>query len=126
MNAMYPFIVNNRYKRKEIYAIIGIPVDTKGGNWDTGYNKHKNDFFLFCNVGVPGRTGHDYGNKFIGDDLFWYAKSTTQINQPLIKELLNPKGYVYIFYRTDDKSPFIYSGTGIIRSGSDLGYRICL
>lgn len=92
MIAMYPFVVNNRYKRKDIYSIIGIPVDTKGGNWDTGYNKYNNDFFLFCNVGVPGRTGHDYGNKFIGDDLFWYAKSKTQINQPLIKKLLNPEG----------------------------------
>ena len=38
---MYYFQVDRRYTRKDVYKIIGIPVDTKGGNWDTGYNKNK-------------------------------------------------------------------------------------
>ncbi len=41
---MYHFQVDHRYTREDVYKIIGIPVDTKGGNWDTGYNKYKNGF----------------------------------------------------------------------------------
>ena len=110
---MYPFIIGNKYKRKDIYRIIGIIEDTKGGNWDTGYNKYKNDFFLFCNIGIPGRTGHRHADKFIGNDLIWVAKKGTHYNQPLMRELINPPGYVYIFYRTDQNSPFLYAGTAI-------------
>ena len=113
---MYPFIINQQYRRKDIYSIIGIPEDTKGGNWDTGYNEFNNDFFLFCNVGIPGRTGHDYDNRFVGDDLYWHAKNNTNIEQPQIQRLLNPSGYVYIFYRTDSSFPFTYAGTGIPKS----------
>ena len=50
---MYRFQVDHRYTRKDVYKIIGIPVDTKGGNWDTGYNKYKDDFFIFTNIGMP-------------------------------------------------------------------------
>lgn len=116
---MYHFQVDHRYTRKDVYKIIGIPMDTKGGNWDTGYNKYKDDFFIFTNIGMPGRTGHDYANKFIGEKLRWYSKRGTNIHQPQIKELLNPPGYVYIFFRTDNSQPFIYAGTGLPVSYKD-------
>ena len=116
---MYKFITGKKYTKKDIYPIIGLPIDTKGGNWDTGYARYGNDFFLFCNIGIPGRTGHDYDNKFIGDDLVWYAKNNTNINQPTIKKLINPEGYIYIFYRRYDKAPFTYAGTAIPKSYLD-------
>jgi len=116
---MYPFKVDNKYTRKDVYKIIGVPIDTKGGNWDTGYNKYKDDFFIFTNVGIPGRTGHDYGNMFIGDKLRWYSKRGTNVHQNQIQELLNPLGYVYIFFRTDNTQPFTYAGTGLPVSYKD-------
>lgn len=109
---MYSFLIGKRYSRRDIYGIIGVPKDTKGGNWDTGYNKHLNDYFLFCNIGIPGRTGHDYKNSFKDSKLYWYAKGPTQPEHAQIKELLNPPGAVYIFFRTSDKDPFTYAGTG--------------
>jgi len=108
---MYDFKINNEYKRKDIYKIIGIPEDTKGGNWDTGYNLYKEDFFIFVNIDTAGRTGHDYRNKFDGDDLIWYAKNNTRLHQPQIQKFLNPPGKIYIFWRNDDKKPFTYGGT---------------
>ena len=116
---MYKFIVDEQYTRKDIYRIIGISEDTHGGNWDTGYNKYINDYFIFANIGVAGRTGHDYGNKFDGDQLVWFTKTDTHLGQPQIKDLLNPTGYVYVFYRMDSLQPFIYAGTGIPISYQD-------
>jgi 5-methylcytosine-specific restriction enzyme A len=55
---MYNFIVDKEYKRKDIYRVIGLPENTKGGNWDTGYNKYNNDYFIFANIGIPGTCPH--------------------------------------------------------------------
>ncbi len=116
---MYPFFTGSEYRKKDIFRIIGIPENTKGGTWDTGYHRLGNDFFIFCNVGVPGRTGHDYDNKFIGDDLYWFAKNGTRLDQKTIVKLLNPIGNIYIFYRTDSSLPFTYAGTGRPKSFKD-------
>lgn len=107
----YQFRIGGEYRRRDIFATIGVPTDTKGGNWDTGYNRYSNDWFVFCTVGAPGRTGHDYGNKFIGDDLLWYGKTGSKATQASIQSMLNPDGYVYVFYRENDRAPFIFAGT---------------
>lgn len=111
-SVIYDFTPGNLYRRKDVYKIIGIPETTKGGNWDTGYTRYKNDFFIFCNVGVPGRTGHNYGNRFIGEDLLWFGKTNSHIGQPFVSCLLNSGSNVYIFYRTNDKDPFTFAGLG--------------
>ena len=55
----------------------GFENDEKNGkgtyNYLTG-EKYEGDWFIFCGVGVPGRTGHNYGNHFVGDDLIWFGK----------------------------------------------------
>lgn len=71
---LYHFQVGKQYTRRDICKIIGVPEDTKGGNWDTGYNQYNEDWFIFCNIGIPGRTGHNYNNLLIGDNLVWYGK----------------------------------------------------
>ena len=109
---MYSFIVDKKYTKTEIYKIIGIPTDTHGGNWDTGYSQYKDDFFIFSNINTPGRTGHIYNNRFEENLFFWYAKNKTHLHNPQINLLLNPPGYVYIFYRYDNKLPFTFAGIG--------------
>jgi 5-methylcytosine-specific restriction protein A len=110
---MYPFLTDKEYTKKDIYKIIVIPIDTHGGNWDTGYNQFKDDFFLFVNISIPGRTGHDYNNYFEGNLLHYEAKSNTNINQPQIQKMLNPDGYIYIFYRYDNTKPYTFAGTAL-------------
>jgi len=108
----YDFMPGEKYTRKDVFRIIGLPEDTKGGNYDTGYFNHEGDFFIFCNIDTPGRTGHNYNNYFIGDTLVWFAKGPTKINQPEIQKLINPKVKKYIFIRSSNKEPFKYVGLG--------------
>lgn len=118
-SSTYNFIVGKTYKRKDIYRIIGIPEDTKGGNWDTGYNQYKNDWFIFCNIGVAGRTGHNYNNQFVGDELVWFGKNHTKKEHPTIQCLVHPAGKIYIFTRASNKEPFMYAGAGKAHSVED-------
>jgi len=115
----YPFVVGNAYSKKDIYRICDVPLDKQRGNWDTGSTKYNNDWFIFANVGTPGRTGHDYQNKFVGDDLHWYGRTNSQVGQPSIDSLLNPDGNIFIFYRENALDSFIFAGLAKPKSFSD-------
>jgi 5-methylcytosine-specific restriction enzyme A len=108
----FNFAVGNQYSRRDVYRVIGIPEDTHGGVWDTGYARLGVDWFIFANIGIPGRTGHNYHNEFIGDDLLWSGKENSHIGQPSIQSMVNPEGDIYIFTRTADHDPFTFSGCG--------------
>jgi 5-methylcytosine-specific restriction protein A len=84
----------------------------KGGAFFTGYANRGDDWFIFCGVGTPGRTGHDYKNHFVGDELAWIAKTRTKLSQDQIQKLINPAGDVYIFFREDERDPFTFAGRG--------------
>lgn len=59
---------------------------------------------------MPGRTGHDYDNRFVGDELSWFGKTRAHIGQPSIQSLLAPDSTVLVFYRDDDRAPFAFGG----------------
>lgn len=105
-----PFAVGSTYTRDDIYRMMHVPENQRKGNWETGYNRFENDLFIFANVGSAGRSGHDYSNQWIGDELAWEAKNGTTIKQPQIRWMLNPTGKVFLFTRTHDRSPFIFEG----------------
>ena len=92
-----------------------VPLDKQKGNWNTGYTNYEGDWFIFCNVGVAGRTGHDYQNRFVGDDLIWYGKNRSHIGQESIKSLLDINSNVYIFYREEDRSQITFGGLAFSR-----------
>ena len=115
----YKFELGKQYRRRDIYRVIGISEDTKGGNWDTGYSRYGDDWFIFCNIGVPGRTGHDYENVWQNEDLLWFGKTNTTLVQPAIQSMLKPKGNIYIFTRTDSSMPFTFAGCGSVKSHKD-------
>lgn len=106
------FIAGNSYTKKDIYEVLKVPTERRRGAWDTGYTKFNDDIFIFINIGIPGRTGHDYNNHWVGSDLVWYGKNKSNINQPLIQQMLNANTNVYIFTREDDRYPFMYQGKG--------------
>ncbi|HEU0079913.1 MAG TPA: DUF3427 domain-containing protein [Longimicrobiaceae bacterium] len=115
----YPFRQDRPYSRRDVYRMIGIPEDTKGGNWDTGYARFGEDFFVFCNVGTSGRTGHDYQNHWDGENLVWYAKNGTRRNQPTIQRITAPSSVVYLFWREDNQAPFSFAGLAHAESIED-------
>ena len=104
------------YSKADIYAVLQVPIDLQRGAWDIGYRKFNEDFYLFVNIGIPGRTGHDYGNLWDGDDLVWYGNTRSNLNQPLIRDLLTPGRKVLIFTRIQDRAPFVFEGWGKAKS----------
>ncbi|GKR04431.1 hypothetical protein KAM472_41740 [Aeromonas caviae] len=66
------YTIGSTYTRNDIYEILGLPENERGGDWLNGYHRHGEDYYIFCNIGVPGRTGHDYDNHWEGEKLIWY------------------------------------------------------
>jgi hypothetical protein len=107
------FKIGQQYSKKDIYQLLNVPTEQQKGNWDTGYREYENNIYLFSNVGVPGRTGDDYNNSWMGDDFSWEAKSNSKLSQPLIQKMIKPGliDNIYLFTRTDNKDGFTYQGT---------------
>lgn len=116
LNIIAMFIKDKSYSKEDIYQILQVPPEKQKGPWNTGYTKYNNVFYVFANVGVSGRTGHDYDNRWEGSNLIWYGKTNSNINQPLIKELLSGKLKALIFTRTNDRDPFTFNGEGFIKT----------
>ncbi len=80
----------------------------------TGYHRHGDDWFLFINLGIPGRDGHDYDDHFDGEDLVWYGKTTSNLMQPSIQSMIkisrDGTGRVLVFARRKDRAPFVFAG----------------
>lgn len=110
---MAEFSVADQYSRDEIAERLGMPLDRRtGGAWATGYDEWGGEAFVFVNVGGPGRTGHDYGNRWQGKDLVWFGKTGSRRGQPQIERLISNTIPVHIFWRGQDRSPFSYAGIG--------------
>jgi 5-methylcytosine-specific restriction enzyme A len=102
------FKVTASYTRLDVLNGLGLP-DPGGGAWYTGLVRHHRDHYIFCGVGVSGRTGHDYQNHFDGPDLVWYGRTGSTKNHPSIVSLLSG-GNVHVFFRDDNRAEFTYAG----------------
>lgn len=107
---MSSFEVGAKYARRDVYEIVKVPANRRRGNWETGYTSFHGEVFIFANIGVPGRSGHDYDNVWLGDKLRWRGKTGSRLHQPMIKEMLEPSTRVHIFTRSDARHAFTYEG----------------
>ena len=112
------FKKGSQYTRKDIGLIVlpetGRP---KGGNWDTGYVVVNDMLFVFMNIGVAGKTHHDFDNAFDEQSglITWFGKPNTHSGQPLFKKLLNKELIAHFFARWDNTDTrFTYLGDGSI------------
>lgn len=108
------FKLGHAYTKADIYLMLGVPAFQQGGNWNTGYHSYKGDWYFFCNIGVPGRTAHDYPNYFLGDAFISHAKRGIKEESNSIKELKSEQSKKYIFYREDNLSGWIFVGLGVL------------
>ena len=51
-----------KYSREDI-GFVCYQMKETGGDWDTGCWVN-NNLIIFMNIGIPGRTGHDFPNDF--------------------------------------------------------------
>ena len=109
------------YSRDEIARIVRPNDPPKGGSWTTGYARIGSDLFVFMNIGVPGRTGHDFENHYDEDTetLIWFSKPNAHSSNPLFKELLSGMLTPYFFARWEQRSPFTFLGSGTIDKVQD-------
>ena len=107
------------YTRRDVFKAIGVAEGTWGGNWFTGYNEHRGAVYIFANVGVAGRTGHDYANVWEDANLRWFAKNRTTIRQPQIQRIVAKGTPVHIFWRGKSDQPFNYAGRGSVLEVKD-------
>ncbi|MBD3738725.1 MAG: DUF3427 domain-containing protein [Pseudomonas balearica] len=103
------FILGRSYSRPEIRALVG-DAHHRGGAWDTGYRRWRDEFFIFAGVGVAGRTGHDYDNHWDGDTLVWQARNNTRLGHRQIQELLSGTYPIHLFTREDERFGWTYRG----------------
>jgi len=88
---------------------LGLP-RTRGGSWDTGYHREGDEWLLFPNVGIPGRTGHDYNNRWTTEGFHWYGRTGSWLTHDSIQSMLRPGVRVHLFTRTGQRDPFVYDG----------------
>jgi hypothetical protein len=91
---MEQFIAGRAYTRADVLRELGLD-DPHGGAWYTGLTRHSEDHYIFCGVGVGGRTGHNYGNHFIGPDLVWRGRTDSSMRHQSIQSLCSGNGKVH-------------------------------
>jgi len=119
------FKIKDLYTREKVYQLVYEDESLKlpkGGNWATGYVVEGEELFAFINLGVAGRTGHDWPNQYndIARELIWFGKTNTHSNQPVIKKLLDGEIKFHAFGRWNNKNTrFAYLGAGKVSSFTD-------
>lgn len=111
MSSAELFEVGKTYSRDEVRSILGLgPMN--GGHWATGYVQYKERWFIFANIETAGRTGHNYGNRWVDGRLEWFGKTNSSLQQNQIRSMLADGSRVHIFAREDSRNPFVYHGLG--------------
>ena len=108
----------SEYTRDEIAKFVRPENPPRGGDWTTGYARIENDLFVFMNIGVAGRTGHDFENYYDEESnkIIWFSKPNKHSSNPLFKRLLSGELTPYFFARWNQKSPFTFLGSGSIKA----------
>ena len=119
--------VGKLYSRKTLWNLVrpgeGFP---KGGSWLTGYVREGSSLLIFANLGVPGKTGHDFPNQYDAEAelMTWYGKPDAHSEQPTFRDLFSGRLTPFVFVRWTTKSPdFTYLGMPSI-SGFDDGVQV--
>jgi 5-methylcytosine-specific restriction protein A len=121
------FIPNKSYTREDVWKLYhpneGEMPD--GGTWATGYTREGNEILAFMNIGVAGKTGHDYANSYNKEtrEVTWFGKNKSHSKQPTFVKLLNGTYKLHLFARWNSKNvQFTYLGVGHITNYQD-GHR---
>lgn len=111
------FQTGQLYTRKDVQDRLGVPEGRRGGQWQNGYPTYDGQLFIFCNVGAPGRTGHDYPNQWDGEELIWTARTGATLDQPLMRQVASGGLPIHVFWRSNNEDArFTYRGRAEVLS----------
>ena len=117
------FKIGSNYSRNDVgFVLHPTKGRQSGGNWDTGYVRVDDKLIIFMNMGVPGKTGHNYNNSYNDEkkEITWYGKTQSRSGTGIFKQLINGELTPHYFARWNTKDPnFIYLGVGTIVSFKD-------
>ena len=120
---MKQFVFGETYSHKDVWNVFqpgeAYPV---GGPWSTGYLTDHGYLLAFLNVGVPGRTGHDFPNRYDEDNetIEWYGKPNAHSQQPTFRKLFDGELKLLIFLRWNNANTlFTYMGSPRISKVKD-------
>ncbi|EGT0692219.1 hypothetical protein GW965_05205 [Clostridium perfringens] len=106
------FRIKGLYSRNDIYDILKVPENKRGGIWNTGYVKYNGEYYVFSNLSKEGADWHSYDNHWEKGLLCLSGKPNSHRNQKSIKELVDRKTKVHIFTRMNNYEKFTYEGVG--------------
>ena len=120
---MSKFVINGQYSRLDVWKAF-FPDDPYpgGGNWTTGYVRVDSCLVVFANIGTPGRTGHDFPNKFDPDtgQMTWYGKPNAHSGQETFRDIFRGALNLEIFVRWNSSKPrFLYLGSPAVEKYAD-------
>lgn len=120
---MAEFKRGSNYTRAQVFASYRPNhQQPTGGNLFTGYmafdeptdESDTDDLVIFMNIGVPGRTKHDFDNEYDPNTglITWFGKPKSHSQQPILRKMIEGKLHPQFFARWDTRHPFTYLGTG--------------
>ena len=120
---MSKFVINGEYSRADVWHTF-FPEDPYpgGGNWTTGYVRVGSCLVVFVNIGIPGRTGYDFPNKFDPDTgrMTWYGKPNAHSGQETFRDIFRGALKLEVFVRWNNSKPrFLYLGSPAVEKYTD-------
>jgi hypothetical protein len=114
----------SQYTRDDIANLVRPENPPHGGDWATGYARIDDNLYVFMNIGVAGRTGHDFENYYDEktNTLIWFSKPNKRSTNPLFEKLISGVLTPYFFARWNQRPPFTFLGTGSVLKFED-GYK---
>ena len=112
-----------RYSRKQIWTKLRLeePFPTNG-NWLTAYAVEGSDLLIFADIGVLGKTDHDFPNQYDSatGKMVWHGKPNAHSAQPIFVKLFEGSLTPQVFVRWDVGDPsFLYLGNATIEKYED-------
>ena len=98
----------SQYTRDEIGNLVRPENPPHGGDWTTGYARIDDKLFVFMNIGVAGRTGHDFENYYDEktNTLIWFSKPNKKSTNPLFQKLISGELKPYFFCKVESETSF--------------------
>tara|TARA_B100001059_G_scaffold77407_1_gene75122 strand:+ start:2150 stop:3952 length:1803 start_codon:yes stop_codon:yes gene_type:complete len=128
------FEINRVYRKSDIYKIFNVPKVQQGGKWRNGYCEHNNEFFIFANIGIPGKTEageYNYKNKINdNDEMEWEAQNGSKLSWPTVQKLKKSNPYIFVRYKDFRSGIYKFIGVGDCMETKDTSpvyfkWRIC-